>query len=110
MSWRKVAVWLLLGLALVVLPCDTAPAVGHRPRGQHVRPPLSHPQAAAPQVSGSLPGLQRYPTDGAASWHGYGFGVPTYRWGSFGAHYWPSRHKHYGYHGDYLQWSYRRGY
>jgi hypothetical protein len=40
----------------------------------------------------------------------YGFGVPSYRWGWFGAHYWPRMTYHCGFYGDRMQWSYRYGY
>jgi hypothetical protein len=43
--------------------------------------------------------------------YAYGFPVPTYKWGWFGAkHYYPRTHAHRGYYGDYWQWSYRHGY
>jgi hypothetical protein len=42
--------------------------------------------------------------------YSYGFPVPTYNWGWFGAkHYYPRTISHRGYYGDYWQWSYRRG-
>lgn len=43
-------------------------------------------------------------------WYGYGFGVPTYNWGSFGVRYRPHSSSHHGYHNDYTQWGFRRGY
>ncbi|NUQ63526.1 MAG: hypothetical protein HUU20_13695 [Pirellulales bacterium] len=68
--------------------------------------------SATPQISLGPPGPHRYPAyrGGNYPWYGYGFGVPTYNWGYFGTHYWPSCHAHRGYYGDYIQWSYRRGY
>ena len=58
------------------------------------------------------PGPHRYPEYNAAAtpWYGYGFGVPTYSWGYFGARYRPAVISHTGYHGDFTQWGYRRGY
>jgi hypothetical protein len=42
--------------------------------------------------------------------YAYGFPVPTYKWGWFGAqHYYPRTTSHRGYNGDYWQWAYRRG-
>ncbi|MBN2476059.1 MAG: hypothetical protein JXB62_15720 [Pirellulales bacterium] len=63
-------------------------------------------QVAAP------PGPHRYPQYNAASapWSGYGFGVPTYSWGYFGARYRPAVICHKGYYGDMTQWGYRVGY
>ena len=46
----------------------------------------------------------------APAWSGYGFGIPTYNWGYFGARYRPACVSHTGYYGDYVQWGYRRGY
>jgi len=40
----------------------------------------------------------------------FGFGVPTYNWGYFGARHGPMCVRHTGYYGDYVQWSCRRGY
>jgi len=58
------------------------------------------------------PGPHRYPEYNAAAapWYGYGFGVPTYNWGHFGATYRPAAVGHHGYYGDFTQWGYRRGY
>jgi hypothetical protein len=47
----------------------------------------------------------------AGGWYGYGFPVPTSRWGWFGAaHYYPTVFWHEGYYGDCCRHSYRRGY
>jgi hypothetical protein len=58
------------------------------------------------------PGPHRYPEYNAAQapWYGYGFGVPTYNWGYFGARYRHASLSHKGYYGDFTQWGYRRGY
>ncbi|MBX3413874.1 MAG: hypothetical protein KF708_14380 [Pirellulales bacterium] len=40
----------------------------------------------------------------------YGFNVPTYNYGWFGAHYYPRRTWHRGYYDTHMQVSYRRGY
>ena len=74
--------------------------------------------AGPPQPSGpgqhvaAPPGPHRYPEYNAAAapWYGYGFGVPTYNWGYFGATYRPAAISHHGYYGDFTQWGYRRGY
>ena len=74
--------------------------------------PAPAPTAVAPHVVGTPPGPHRYPeyNTGCYPWYGYGFGVPTYNWGYFGATYRPVCIGHTGYYGDFLQWSYRRGY
>jgi len=58
------------------------------------------------------PGPHRYPeyNTGPCPWYGYGFGVPTYNWGYFGARYRPATIAHSGYYDTYTQWGYRRGY
>ena len=59
------------------------------------------------------PGPQRYPqyAGGNYPWYGYGFGVPTYSWGYFGVHPHPAGSSGFhGYHDDYYQWSFQRGY
>ncbi len=63
-------------------------------------------------VAGSPPGPYRYPplSSGNYPWYGYGFGVPTYNWGYFGAAYHPASIAHHGYYGDYTQWGWRQGY
>ncbi len=76
----------------------------------HHQPPywLGNPK----QTVAAPPGPYRYPEYDAASgpWYGYGFGVPTYNWGYFGARYRPASICHRGYYGDFTQWGYRRGY
>ena len=64
------------------------------------------------QTVAAPPGPYRYPEYDAARgpWYGYGFGVPTYNWGYFGARYRPASISHRGYYGDFTQWSYRKGY
>jgi len=76
-----------------------------------------HSQAYADVQSPSVhvaapPGPHRYPEYNAATgpWYGYGFGVPTYNWGYFGAQYRPAVVCHHGYYGDFTQWGYRQGY
>ena len=72
--------------------------------GKHVHHYRDH--VAAP------PGPHRYPGYNAATapWYGYGFGVPTYNWGYFGATHRPASVCHRGYYGDFTQWGSRQGY
>lgn len=42
--------------------------------------------------------------------YGYGLGVPTFRWGYFGAYNRPLGVYHTGYYNQYVQWGYRQGY
>ena len=69
-------------------------------------------QSSLQGVSVGPPGPHRYPeyNTGCYPWYGYGFGVPTYNWGYFGAHYRPFSVSHTGYYNDFVQWGYRRGY
>lgn len=47
----------------------------------------------------------------ATGWHHYGFPVPSYRWGWFGAaRYYPRTLWHEGFYGDKCRWAYRSGY
>lgn len=64
-------------------------------------------------VSVGPPGPQRYPqyANGNYPWYGYGLGVPTYNWGYFGANGHGTLLTAFrGYHENYWQWSYQRGY
>ncbi len=64
-------------------------------------------------VSVGTPGPQRYPqyADGNYPWYGYGLGVPTYNWGYFGANGHGTLLTGFrGYHGNFWQWGYQRGY
>ena len=75
----------------------------------------SHPKVGQSPygVSVAPPGPQRYPqySSGNYPWYGYGFGVPTYQWGYFGAHsHGTGTFPFYGYQQDYSQWSWQRGY
>ena len=70
------------------------------------------PYNSQPAVVGSPPGPYRFPafSNGNCPWYGYGFGVPTYSWGYFGAAYHPASIAHTGYYQDYTQWGWRQGY
>ena len=123
-------VGLLTSAALLGLLCLTAEdaAAGGRPRllatvfgalaprghlGEGVPPGVVTPHGGlAEGTSTGTPGPYRYPqhADGRYPWYGYGFGVPTYNWGYFGAHYRPMSICHTGYYGEFVQWGYRRGY
>ena len=74
--------------------------------------PQPAPYNPRPNTVAAPPGPYRYPpyANGMYPWHGYGFGVPTYSWGYFGATYRPACLCHYGYYGDFSQFGYRRGY
>lgn len=79
--------------------------------------PLKHWRQGDPhQVSAGPPGPHRYPQHAAGNhpWYGYGFGVPTYNWGYFGAYPYGTCqgifNTYHGYHGDFHQWSCQRGY
>ena len=65
-----------------------------------------------PVPSGVLEETQAYhaPSRGWPQPYAYGFPVRTYRWGWFGTHYRPRMHSHWSYHGDFMQWGYRKGY
>jgi hypothetical protein len=67
---------------------------------------------ATPQgASAGIPTPYRYAgVPQSAPWYGYGFGVPTYSWGWFGATYRPAVICHRGYYDDFYQWGYRQGY
>jgi hypothetical protein len=71
-----------------------------------------NPQAlSAWGQSAGVPAPHRYPEyERQSPWYGYGFGVPTYSWGWFGATYRPAVNCHRGYYGGFTQWGYRRGY
>lgn len=110
---RPLFVGVLAGM--LVWPLLPAPAPGgplvRWLTGQCSGPPPGY-TANPMQVVASTPGPYRYPAyqTGPYPWYGYGFGVPTYNWGYFGARYRPHCVGHSGYYGDFTQWSYRRGY
>ncbi|MEE8452656.1 MAG: hypothetical protein V3R99_12100 [Thermoguttaceae bacterium] len=117
---RPLTLCLLTGLLLLSLLTPSSTGAGelfgwypgkhlHRLHDHLTGPPQPidpRPRVAAP------PGPHRYPEYNAAAapWYGYGFGVPTYSWGHFGATYRPAAVAHHGYYGDFTQWGYRRGY
>jgi hypothetical protein len=85
----------------------------HDHLGEGVPPGVATPHdGLAAGISTGPPGPHRYGeyAAGGDPWHGYGFGVPTYNWGYFGAHYRPMSICHTGYYGQFVQWGYRRGY
>jgi len=111
---------LLIGLSLLGLWIpSTATAVelhGWYP-GKHLHGLQDHLAGSTQPIDprqhvAAPPGPHRYPEYNAAAapWYGYGFGVPTYNWGYFGATYRPAAVSHHGYYGDFTQWGYRRGY
>ena len=63
------------------------------------------------RIVAAPPGPHRYGEYNVyCPWYGYGFGVPTYNWGYFGARYRPACVCHTGYYGMFTQWGYRQGY
>ena len=109
---------LTLATAAAILALNAAPAtaeIRHPVVRSIVGIVLPQRVATAEPVEGaafSTPGPYRYSEypGGSYPWYGYGFGVPTYNWGYFGAHYRPMSVCHKGYYGDFTQWGYRRGY
>ena len=98
-------------LSVLFLP---SPAVAgdllDRLTGYHFRHPPEH-LGNPRQIAAAAPAPHLYGEYNVnRPWYGYGFGVPSYRWGYFGAHYRPVCNSHTGYYGDFTQWSYRRGY
>lgn len=122
---------MLLISCFLVLVAGTAMAGEFGPAPQQI-PPVTTPRIVSPQgpvYSMGTPSPNRPPVvpqtryfghhgacvpqapSGNAGWSGYGFGgIPTYRWGYFGAHYRPVRMYHCGYYGNRLSIGYRRGY
>ncbi len=105
----------VLVMMLFAVVLTAAPAVaGHPILGRlkgHRHPP---PGCVADPWHLVAPPTSYYRTSGLCAnrdnWSGYGFGVPTYRWGYFGARYRPVCITHKGYYGTYTQWGYRSGY
>ena len=105
-------------LVCVCLSCVFWPGVvaeagdgllGRLVRGPHGSPPqyLGNPQ----QMTVAPPTRHVYPEYNVPGpWYGYGFGVPTYQWGYFGARHRPAVITHHGYYGEFTQWGYRHGY
>ena len=114
MSCRVVYLLLAAGLIGLGMLHPTAAEAGG-PFGllskAHAGKAIQH-QDSPHGVSLGTPGPHRYPeyNTGNYPWYGYGFGVPTYNWGYFGANYRPTAVSHKGYYGHYTQWGYRRGY
>jgi len=100
--------WLLILLALAM--------AGNSSRFASAGGTGANPTGVAPVVAYTVPsqafgggGYSSCQT-GRSSWSGYGLSAPAYNWGNFGAHYWPTCHKHRGYYGDFIQWRSRCGY
>jgi len=98
----RLAVWLPLALVTVWFASAARPAAAVHPH--------SHPWYYDPPKYRAVdyPRAQVIPTN--SRHFTYGFNVPTYNYGWFGAHYYPRRTWHRGYYDDYMQTSYRRGY
>ena len=110
---RRVLPMVLLGflaLGLAVPPRAAAMELG-RILWRAGPKPVPNWQGNPRGYSAGIPAPHRYPEYNTCSpWYGYGFGVPTYSWGYFGATYRPACFAHNGYYGDFTQWGYRRGY
>jgi len=107
----SMSVWslVLLATCLVATPVGAGNVFSLLKHHGQQHPPYweGNPQrhVAAP------PGPHRYAEYNVyGPWYGYGFGVPTYQWGYFGARYRPAAICHKGYYGDLTQWGYRWGY
>jgi len=111
---RCPALPLLAGFLLLALLLASSAEAGDmfgRLGGRYVHH-RRHGMVEPQQHVAAPPGPHRYPQYNAAAapWYGYGFGVPTYNWGYFGAKYRPAVVSHHGYYGDFSQWGYRQGY
>ena len=109
---RRVAVRLLIVALALSQPAPVAGLewLGLKKHAAPAAPPA--PYNPPPVVVAPPPGPYRHPAyaSGNCPWYGYGFGVPTYSWGYFGATYRPASIWHHGYYDDFTQWGYRRGY
>ena len=111
---RRYGLSVLVCVGLLFLFCTTCVEAGDGPlarllRGPHARAPqyLGNPQP----MTVAPPTRHVYPEHNVnGPWYGYGFGVPTYPWGYFGAKPRPAVISHHGYHGEFTQWGYRQGY
>jgi len=115
MSHRFVCVLLAAGLIGPGSLCPAAAEAGGPLRlfsKVHAAIAADHHQGSPHAISQGTPGPHRYPeyNTGNYPWYGYGFGVPTYNWGYFGARYRPAIVSHKGYYGRQTQWGYRTGY
>ena len=112
MSYRLACVLLVAGLIGPGLFRPTPTQAGGPLRLFSKAHTTQHHQGSPYIVSYGTPAPHRYPEYNTANspWYGYGFGVPTYNWGYFGAHYRPTVVSHKGYYGHYTQWGYRIGY
>lgn len=115
-SMGDTRMWTQLRSPLVrsLVACSVTLAGFSRSHGVHAADP---PSPHGVRVGGVLDEAFRYHRQlpyaplATAPRYSYGFPLPTYKWGWFGAkHYYPRTHSHRGYYGDYLQWSYRHGY
>jgi len=68
------------------------------------------PPVSTPLASGGV--FQPYGQAGSrhSAWFGQSMGVPTYNWGYFGAKARPYTATRESYHGDHVEWTFRRGY
>ena len=105
----------VLAAGLLVTVLLTAPALAGYPlgwkKGHRHRPPPGYVSSPLQMVTPPPSPYYHGPSHPSPpAWNGYGFGVPTFQWGYFGARYRPVCITHKGYYGNYTQWSYRSGY
>ena len=74
----------------------------------HQRHPAYQPDN--PDYHVVQPGQQQPANNGQYPWYGSAWGVPTYNWGYFGTHAYPTIKWHKGYYRDFLQWGQWRRY
>jgi len=110
----RAAVCVALATGLVVGLAICGSALGDQPHAapwwHGLRPVVGQ---SVHGISYGPPGPARYPQHrgGNYPWYGYGFGVPTYNWGYFGAHgHGTLLTGFHGYHEDFWQFSWQRGY
>ena len=109
---RRLMPWMMVGVLLSIWLLPRPAEAGNLLAwlaGEHKRPAAY--RGSPTQVFGPRPSPHVYPEYNVSSpWYGYGFGVPAYNWGYFGARYRPAVTCHKGYYGDFTQWGYRQGY
>ena len=110
MSRRLVSVLLVAGfVAFGLIRPTTADAAGPIRFFPKLHAALHH-QGSLHGESNGTHGSHFYPDYNTGNYPRERYGVPTYNWGYFGAHYRPTIVSHKGYYGKCTQWGYRSGY